>query len=111
MATTDKPTIHESISNLKKETPEAEVFTVALSNNKRITFPDPYAMEQEEAESVFAGINGNSRSSEVIRTWLSDEDYQALKAEKLRVMVLTRLVRKAVDHYENFYGGLGESDA
>jgi len=40
----DKPTVHLSISSLRKEVAKPEAFRVALSGSKVITFPDLFAL-------------------------------------------------------------------
>ncbi|BCW61843.1 hypothetical protein [Arthrobacter sp. StoSoilB22] len=108
---TDSPNIQFSIAGVRKEIVKAEVLKVGLSNSKVITFPDLYAMESSEAESIFGRLNQNATNWKVIRTWLSLEDADALKAEKLSVIELSTVMRRAVRYYEDIYGTAGEGNA
>lgn len=107
----DKPTVQYSIAKLDKEVEIAEPFQVALSKSKIITFPDVYAMEAEGAEELMDRIQTDASNWTLIREWLSAEDADALKAEKLALIKLVRLVKTAVQYYEDFYGKPGEGAA
>lgn len=107
----DTPNIQLSLAKLRKEVKKAEVLKMALSGSKVITFPDIYAMESTEAEGIFARLNQNATNWTVIRKWLSTEDADALKAEKLTVLELETVMRAAVRYYEDTYGTAGEGNA
>lgn len=112
MADKDTPTVHSTVAELKSNTKEVEPFTFGVSGSKRITFPDFYAMESEEGERVTAKLN--QRNAEVwskLNAWLSKEDAELLRQEKLTFIELIRLVSQASQHYENHYGSVGESGA
>jgi hypothetical protein len=112
MAASDKPTIHLTLANLRKEIVIAEPLQMALSGSKIITFPDIYAMESEAAEGIFARINrGDATNWTVINKWLSKDDAAALKAEKLKLIELATVMRAAVKYYEDIYGAAGEGNA
>jgi hypothetical protein len=112
MAAADKPTIHLTLANLRKEIVTAEPLQMALSGSKIITFPDIYAMESVEAEGIFARINrGDATNWTVINKWLSKDDAAALKAEKLKLIELATVMRAAVRYYEDIYGTAGEGNA
>ena len=107
----DTPNVQFSLAKIRKEIVKAETPKVALSGSKVITFPDLYAMESTEAESIFSRLNQNATNWKVIRTWLSLEDADALKAEKLTVIELSTLMRTAINYYEDIYGTVGEGNA
>lgn len=107
----DKPVVQYSIAQLNKEVDIADPFQVALSNSKIITFPDVYAIEAEGAEELLENIRSDSSNWKLLRKWLSPEDADALKAEKLALIKLVRLVKAAVAYYEEFYGKPGEDSA
>lgn len=107
----DKPTVQYSVSKLRKEVEVAEPFCVALSGSKVITFPDLYAMESEEAEILFSRIRKDAGNWDLIREWLAKADADSLKAEKLPLIHLVKLIKTAVDYYEDFYGNPGEGTA
>jgi len=107
----DKPTVHLSVAKIRKETVNPEVFQVALSGSKIMTFPDLYALESVEAEEIFASLNRNSTNWTVLNKWLPKKDADALKAEKLSVRQLAAVVQAAVAYYEDAYGKPGEGDA
>lgn len=107
----DKPIVQLSLANLRKEVVTADPLKMALSGSKIITFPDVYAMESEEAETIFARLNQSATNWTVIRKWLSKEDADALKAEKLTLIELATVMRSAVKYYEDIYGTAGEGNA
>lgn len=107
----DKPVVHLSLSKLRKELVKPEVFQVALSGSKIITFPDLYDMESTEAEQTFSALNRNATNWEALSKWLSEKDTEALKAEKLSVRELAAVVQAAIAHYEGSYGDAGKGNA
>ena len=107
----DKPTVQFSVAKLRKEVEVADTFRFAASGSKIITFPDMYAMESEEAETLFSKIRKDSGNWDLIREWLTKADAEALKAEKLPLIHLVKLIKTAVDYYEDFYGNPGEDTA
>lgn len=107
----DKPTVHLSLSSLRKEVVKPEAFRVALSGSKTITFPDLYAMESTEAEEIFSGITGNESNWAVLSRWLTPEDATALKGERLTLAELVHVVKAAYGYYEGIYGKPGEPGA
>lgn len=107
----DKPTIHLTLANLRKEIVTAEPLQMALSGSKIITFPDIYAMESVAAEDIFARINRDATNWTVIHMWLSKDDAATLKAEKLNLIELATVMRAAVKYYEDIYGSAGEGNA
>lgn len=107
----DKPTVHLSLSTLRKEVTNPDPYRVALSSSKTITFPDIYAMESVEAETIFKDLNRNATSWTVLDKWLSKPDAVALRAEKLSLRVLGAVVSAATSYYEASYGAEGEGNA
>lgn len=111
MAAKDTPTVHLSIAKVKKETKVAEPFGIGLSDGKVIYFPDFYAMESEQAEELLDNINARQSNWKVLNLWLSKEDADALRDEKLSTAQLVKVIATATQHYENFYGTPGNSIA
>lgn len=107
----DKPNVHLSLANLRKETEKVEEFTLALSGSKRITFPDIYGMESEDAENLVRKIDDRTYNWEALRLWLTKADADALKAEKLTMRQLMQVIQAAQNHYEGVYGTPGEGSA
>lgn len=107
----DTPNVQLSLANLRKEVVKAEPLKMALSGSKIITFPDVYAMESEDAETIFSRLNQSATNWTVIRKWLSKDDAEALKAEKLTLIELATVMRAAVKYYEDIYGNPGEGSA
>ncbi|MHA7210792.1 hypothetical protein [Arthrobacter sp. MDT1-65] len=107
----DKPTVHLSLVQLRKEVVAPDAFRIALSNSKTITFPDLYAMESTEAETIFENLNSNATNWAVLAQWLAADDVAALKAEKLSLAQLVHVVKAAVGYYEGIYGKPGEGAA
>lgn len=107
----DKPNINLTLAAVRKEATGPEAFKVALSASKIITFPDLYEMESAEAEEIFGKLNRNATNWTVLDLWLSKADAAALRAEKLTLRQLARVVQTAVTYYEGNYGNAGEGDA
>lgn len=101
----DKPTIHLSLSTLRKEVAKPDVFRVALSASKVITFPDLFALESTEAEEVFGQLGRNATNWTALDKWLSKADATALRAERLNVRELATVVQAAISYYEETVGG------
>lgn len=108
---TDKPTVHLSLSSLRKEVAKPDPFRVALSGSKTITFPDLFALESTEAESVFADLSRNASNWDALDAWLSKADAAALRAEKLSVRELAAVVQAAMTYYEQTVGTPGNGTA
>lgn len=107
----DKPTVHLSLSSLRKEVAKPDEFKVALSGSKIITFPDLYAKESVEAENVFGALNRSNTNWTALGMWLSEKDCEALKAEKLSVRELGAVVQAAISYYEETVGSAGNGSA
>lgn len=101
----DKPTVHLSLSSLRKEVAKPDAFRVALSGSKTITFPDLFALESTEAEEVFGSLGRNATNWDALAKWLSEADCAALRAERLNVRELAAVVQAAIQYYENTVGG------
>ena len=88
---------------------EATPFTFGLAD-KIITFPDPLGLSPEEGEAILVDLTGGKRATEIIKSWLSEEDAAiVLKRLNLRQMVL--LIKAASGHYEASLGNAGEGRA
>ncbi|URC18055.1 tail assembly chaperone [Arthrobacter phage Cole] len=103
----DKPNVQLNLTNIRKEVKKAEVLKMAVSGSKVITFPDIHAMESTKAEEIFAKLNQNSTNWTFIAKWLSAEDTKLLKAEKLSVIELETVIKRALGYYEGVYGNAG----
>lgn len=101
----DKPTVHLSLTTLRKEVAKPEPFRVALTGSKTITFPDLFAIESTEAETVFQSLGRNATNWDALDKWLSKADAAALRAEKLSVRELAAVVQAAMSYYEGTIGG------
>lgn len=89
----------------------APVATYPLpGSSQRITFPDPYAMEVEDAEAFFAKCLDAERTGRVtpaLKHWLSEEDYDALKQAHPTLKEMLAVFFAAQQHYEAHASGLG----
>jgi hypothetical protein len=109
---TDKPTVHLSLSALRKEVEKPEVFQIALSNSKTITFPDLNAMESEASDALVERIDAAGKNNwEILDDWLSPADAKALRAEKLTRAELLHVIKAASNYYKEFYGDSGNGAA
>lgn len=105
----DKPTVHSTTSSLDADA-KVEPYVHATRGGKRITFPDPFEMEFEEAEEFMASLEG-VKSSEVLRRWLSDGEYDLLKDDHLTLRQMMVLTQKVQAHYEAWLGDQGNGGA
>lgn len=106
---TDRPTIHDTLAGLDNEA-HPEPYRLGLAGGKTITFPDPGDMEMEEFERFMADIEGKPNSV-IFKRWLSNDDYDKLKAEKLNIRQTVALAKKVTKHYEYIFGAQGEGVA
>lgn len=106
---TDKPKVHSTAKDVEPDaTPEPFVYMTKA--NKRVTFPDIFDMEWEEAETFLLDME-HERNSVILKKWLSEKDLEALKAEKLTLRSMGTLLTKVMAHYEAFMGAPGEDTA
>lgn len=97
-----------SLNDLVVETKQTP-FEFALSDDKVITFPAPTDMSWDEAEEFMSAMSGeNTDFKTIFRTWLSDDDYQALADANLTLAQTVALVKLATSHYESVFGTAGE---
>lgn len=105
---TDKPKIHASVKDLETEgKPEPFVF---MAGTKRVTFPDLFDLEWEEGEQFLVDLESRSNSY-ILKEWLSEKDYEALKSAKLTLRQLGILIEKVMAHYQGIAGSPGEGNA
>lgn len=102
---TDKDTrkINVSLASLENETTYSEPFVVGISGGKTITFPAPDQMEWDEAERFMQSLEGQS-PSQILESWLSEEDFAAFKAEKISLRTLNALLEQVTIHYSDIFG-------
>lgn len=107
---TDSPKVHASLTKLRKESPAAaEPFQIALEDSHVITFPDPFAMDVDAAERMFALPDTQVKAA--LREWLSEEDFTALFRVKRSLRDLMLISQAAQAHFEATYGPVGEDSA
>lgn len=94
------------------EVEEVGPYVVGLSGGKRITFPDPGAMNAFEADE-FANDLMTARSAEaVFSRWLTEADVKKLKEEKsFNLYRMKKLMSAVQAHYKAAFGEPGEGDA
>lgn len=96
--------VNASLSSLDVES-GVKPYRFALSKNRIITFPNPQEMAWDEAEAFMTQISNPDVSiSEVFSGWLSHEDFEKLKAEKLTLAQVSEIVRLVTAHYESVFG-------
>lgn len=107
MVDKDKPTVNFSYSQFEDSAPEPYVYVTKA--NKRVTFPDIFAMEAEEAEQFLMDFNNTTVPDSVaLQKWLSKTDYDALKADKLSLRFRSQLLESVMNYYERSFGSSGE---
>ena len=108
MVDKDKPKVHFTAAKFVEG--DVEPFVYMTKNNKRIAFPDPLDLNLEEAERMVVDFQAG-RTSTAMQRWLSDDDYAAIKTEVQSVRQWIQLSTDVQKHYEEFFGGPGESVA
>lgn len=92
-----------SLADLEVETSQ-ESFTFDLGS-KVIEFPAPTGMGWDEAEEFMNTLSGeNPNFRDIFKTWLTDEDYEALSNANLSLGQTVALVKLATDHYAAIFG-------
>lgn len=109
----DSPSVLGSLQQLQKEakeaTPEPARF---MTSAGRITFPDPGVMEAFESDELLSFVVSPATDTKaVLKKWLSPEDFEKVAAEKLTRRAMTALLKKVQSHYNDIFGGPGESSA
>lgn len=109
----DKPVVQFTLASIRKDVKKVDVLKVGISNSKTITFPDLLGMESVDADQKLAFINscGVGRIWLGLEEWLSEEDVKLLKAEKLSLVQLSKLMKNADQYYQDQYGDLGNGTA
>lgn len=94
------------------EVEEVGPYVVGLSNSKRISFPDPGAMNAFEADEFATDLMSAKSAADVFKRWLSEADFQKLKEEKnFNLYKMKKLMSTLQKHYEAAFGTQGEDIA
>ncbi|OMH30655.1 hypothetical protein [Tersicoccus sp. Bi-70] len=102
----DKPSnITATLKSLAAEAGDPDPFKISLSDSKVVTFPDPLAMDPDEAE-IFIEELQTRKPSYVLAKWLPAEDVEAIRAQKLNYRQQRHLLQSVVRYYE---GGLADA--
>lgn len=109
---TDSPTINSSWAEIDKGAKEIAPgpFVQGLPGNKRISFPDPLAMDWLEVEQFISEII-NRPNSETFKRWLSEADYKKLADAKPSLAQVLVISQKVQAHYGAIRDLLGEANA
>lgn len=106
----DKPSVHFSFSQF--EDVELEPFVYMTKDNKRVVFPDIFAMDADEGETLLRDMESNRVTlGEGLKRWLSKDDLAKVEGDRLTLRQRMALVEAAQSHYEKFYGDAGEGSA
>ena len=96
-------TASASLADLEVEASQ-EPFTFDLGS-KVIEFPAPTNMSWDEAEEFMNTLSGeNPNFRDIFKTWLTDEDYEALSNANLSLGQTVALVKLATEHYAAIFG-------
>lgn len=114
MTTSDKPKVHATLASLDVEA-DPEPFVWGTKSGKRVTFPDPGAMDAFEVEDFLADFTELGRNNTVVmKKWLSEKDFEALREDRLTLRQFTALMKAVLAHYSDIFGpvpgeGLGST--
>lgn len=107
---TDKPKTHLSFNDIDREIDAPEPFVYTTKASKRVTFPDIFAMEADEAEQMMAEME-SMPDSKFLAKWLGEEDLAKLAADKLSLRHRAMLMQRVMAYYEGTLGDQGEGTA
>lgn len=102
----DKPSnITTTLKSLAAEAKDPDPYSIALSDSKVITFPDPLALEGDEGEQFLSDFE-RMTPGDALKKWLPEKDNAALREEKLTLRQRRHLVQSVLRYYQ---GGLGDA--
>lgn len=109
MATTpDRIKVNDTLTSLDVQA-APEPYRFGLPGNKVITFPDPGEMDWNDAEKFMEDVtNPQARIVDLMKMWLSEEDFQTLLDAHLTLRQMLALFTKVGKHYGDVFGTLGE---
>lgn len=107
---TDRPKTNLSFADLDREIDAPEPYVYTTKASKRVTFPDIFAMEADEAERMLLEIQ-TLPDGEFLKRWLAEEDLAKLAEDKLTLRHRAMLVQNVMAYYEGTLGNQGEDDA
>lgn len=93
-----------TISQAKIDNPEP--FVYVTKNGEKVTFPDPGAMEMEEAEEFLMGL-ATKPDTVVLRGWLGEDQYKKFREDRLTIREKNWLLRAVHQHYSDVLGSPG----
>lgn len=102
---TDAPKINATLNDLDSGA-QAGSFVLGLKGGKRITFPDPGAMEWTAAEEFLQDLQSQNTRG-MLEKWLSPADFKKLLADKLNLYQISELGKLVNAHYEAIFGEQG----
>lgn len=106
----DKPHINLTFQQLANEG-DPEPYVYVTKANHRVTFPDFMALDADEGAAFLRDIETSRDDDAVLKKWLSDEDYAALKDDKMTLRMRARLMGYALEYYQASIGTQGEGTA
>lgn len=109
----DKP-----LGNIKRVQLEDEInqdpAQYPLKSGKLVTFPDIFDMPTEDAENFLDEMDSAGRAgkvSQILKKWLSPEDYKALDAEYPTLRKIKPVFEAVMNYYMGIWGSTGEDSA
>ncbi len=82
-------------------------YVYVTKRGEKVEFPNPGLMELEEAEEFLSSLSTESDSS-VIRKWVSEENYDKIRADKMNLLQKNALFADIFKHYKDIFGTRGE---
>lgn len=106
----DKPQTNLSFKDLDNEIDAPEPFVYTTKSSKRVTFPDIFAMDADEAEKMMSEME-SLPDGKFLAKWLSEEDLVRLHEDKLSLRHRMVLMQRVMAYYEGTFGDRGEGGA
>lgn len=93
-----------SLSALEVEV-GGEPFVLELDEENSVTFPNPEDMDWKDAEALAAlAQSGSATTSDLLKTWLSDEDYATFESQNLSLKQIMSIMTEVAKYYSAFFG-------
>lgn len=107
----DKPKVNLTFAQLEAEAAAPEPYVFVLPNSKRITFPDIFDMEAEEADDFLEQFKDAKNDFGILEKWLPKADFEEYRKAKLKLRMHGLLVQKVMAYYENTFGSPEKGNA
>lgn len=100
----DKPHVNMTFAQLEEAAPTPEQYVFVLKGGKRVTFPDMYDKEVEEAEKFVDAMELAKNELGALKKWLPADDFAAYRDAKLTLRMHLNLMEDVMAYYKQTLG-------